>query len=362
MKPFLALILLATLAGPSVAFGSSSQKNDEIISKSVTKAENFLQEDTYIIGPGDVLELRLLEDPELGGRIEVLSDGSVSVPMVGTARVVGMTLDQARKHLQELLGEQLLSPELQLQVLQPRPIRVSLLGEVQRPGLYSLMAKGGESSAVEGAVTKLSGLPTVVNAIQAAGGITQSANLRAVTLQRRLPGINLNYKETNLDLLKLIQSGNQLQNPYLFDGDVITLPTAPELPEEAVSLSSVNLSPQSITVNIIGEVYSPGPVALKSNTPLVQAILAAGGPRNWRANKGNVHLVRINRNGSATLRRFRINLAQGASSDKNPPLRDGDTVRVNRSPVAQATDAIGAVSQPLSGLVTVWSLFKLIDN
>jgi len=117
-----------------------------------------------------------------------------------------------------------------------------------------------------------------------------------------------------------------------------------------------------IQVNVIGEVNSPGRLELQANTPLVQAILAAGGLKDWRANGGNVELVRINRNGSATLKRFRFDMSQGASNATNPPLRQGDTVRVGRSLMAKGSDAIGAVSQPMSSLVTIWSLFRLINT
>ena len=129
-------------------------------------------------------------------------------------------------------------------------------------------------------------------------------------LQRRLPGtdIPLSYKQAELDLLDLVLEGNQSQNSFLFDGDTIRIREAEEnIPEEAVELASVNLSPQVISVNVIGEVEKPA-VELQANTPLVQAVLAAGGPKNWRASTGNVELVRINRNGSATLKKFRINL------------------------------------------------------
>ena len=95
---------------------------------------------------------------------------------------------------------------------------------------------------------------------------------------------------------------------------------------------------------------------------VVQAVLAAGGLETWRGKKSAIDLVRINRNGTATLEKFQINLAQGASNAKNPHLRDGDTVKVNRSPLAQASDAIGAVSTPLSGLVQIWTLFRLINT
>ena len=94
----------------------------------------------------------------------------------------------------------------------------------------------------------------------------------------------------------------------------------------------------------------------------MQAVLAAGGPEAWRASTGNVELVRINRNGTATRERFRLNYGQGASNTKNPPLRDGDTVVVNRSNLAKTSDAIGAVANPISGLVNIWALVDLIQN
>ena len=321
----------------------------------------LLKTDAYIIGPGDVLELKLFDAPELSGQLEVLNDGSVPLPLIGSVRLSGLTLQQATLWVKALIGQELLRPDLQLRVLRPRPIRVSLVGEVERPGIYSLTMS--EKLQTEGGPeTSISGLPTLVDAIQKAGGITQVANLRDVVLQRRLPGETLQYKQARLDLIDLILQGNQSQNPFLFDGDTIRLGMAEEVPEEAVELASVNLSPQVITVNVIGEVESPGRLQMEANTPLVQAVLAAGGPRAWRANKGNVELVRINRNGSATLERFAIDLNQGASNDKNPPLRHGDTVKVNRSGLAKTSDAIGAVSEPLSGLITIWTLLRLVND
>ena len=185
-----------------------------------------------------------------------------------------------------------------------------------------------------------------------------------MVLQRRLPGTEteLSYKQAELDLLDLVLDGNQSQNPFLFDGDTIRISEAEETPEEAVELAAVNLSPQVISVNVIGEVEKPGRVELQANTPLVQAVLAAGGPKDWRASTGNVELVRINRNGSATLKKFRIDLGEGASNEKNPPLRDGDSVKVNSSNLARASDAINAVSQPLGGLLQIWTLFRLINT
>ena len=255
----------------------------------------------------------------------------------------------------------MLRPELLLKVVRPRPIRVALVGEVERPGLYSLTTS--ETAQTEGGpTTTISGLPTVVDAIQKAGGITLYANLRSVTLQRRLPGNAPAYKRAQLDLLALLQQGDQLQNPFLFDGDTIQVGRAEQPVAESLELAAANLSPQVIKVNVVGEVERPGTVELQASTPLVQAVMAAGGPKSWRANKGRVELVRINRNGSATREQFTINLSQGASNSKNPPLRDGDTVLVNRSGFAVASDALTAVGGPLTSVANIFALIRLLNN
>ena len=320
-----------------------------------------LDKSSYLIGPGDVLELRLFDVPELSGEIAVLNDGSVSLPLVGNVIMNGLTLQQAAEKAQTLLANQLLRPELQLRVVEPRPVRVSVVGAVERPGLYSLTTR--EATQTEGGpLTNIAGLPTVVDAIQKAGGITQQANLRSVRLQRRLPGIPKRFKLTRLNLLELLLEGDQQQNPILFDGDTIKLDRAQETPSEAIELAAANLSPKVIQVNVIGEVNDPGLLQLRANTPLVQAILAAGGLKDWRANGGNVELVRINRNGSATLKRLRFKIDSDASNETNPPLRNGDTVRVSRSLLAKGSDAVKVLSEPVGGFVTIWSLFRLVQS
>ena len=354
-------LMLVSAVSPCAVLASSSQVPGELEAVDIPfDIHAAVQSDVYLLGPGDVLELKLFDAPELSGTLEVLNDGSVALPLVGSVGVSGFTLQQASDGIQRLLSSQLLRPELQLRVVRPRPIRVSVVGAVERPGLYSLST--AEVVQTEGGpTTSISGLPTVVDVIQKAGGITQQADLRSVQLQRRLPGTPARYKRARLNLLELLLEGDQQQNPFLFDGDTIKIERAEETPSEAIELAAANLSPQRIQVNVIGEVNSPGQLELMANTPLVQAILAAGGLKDWRANGGNVELVRINRNGSATLKRFRFDMSQGASNEANPPLRQGDTVRVGRSMLAKGSDSLGAVSEPVSGLVTIWSLFRLTN-
>lgn len=319
----------------------------------------LLQDDAYILGPGDGLELRFLLETSLSGGVEILNDGTASLPLLGPVRLTGLTISQATLWLQSLYARQLLRPDLQLIVSRPRPLRIAVVGQVERQGVYTLTTT--EASRTEASVG-ITGLPTLVDAIQKAGGVTDLADLRQVVLQRRLPGDRPLFKRARLNLLELVFEGDLAQNPLLFDGDTIRVLKAPEPVPEAIEVSSTTLAPTAIRVNVVGEVKSPGTIGVPANTPLIQAILAAGGPREWRANRGDVELVRINRNGTATRERFRIDYSLGASNERNPPLRDRDTVVVNRSPLAKTSDAIGAITQPLSGLVNAWTLLDLIDR
>jgi polysaccharide biosynthesis/export protein len=318
------------------------------------------QDDAYILGPGDSLDLRFLAATELSGAVSLLSDGTASLPLLGNVRLTGLTLSQASQWLEKLYKRQLLRPELQLSVATPRPLRVALVGQVSHPGLYTLSPTGNESRG-DVAVTN-AGLPTLVDAIAKAGGITAVADLRSVMLQRRLPGEAGAYKRTRLNLLALIFEGDQQQNPLLFDGDTIRIEAAAEPVPEVIELSSTTLAPQEINVNIIGEVKGAGRITVPANTPLVQGVLAAGGPIAWRANRGDVELVRINRNGTATRMKFALNLDQGASNSKNPPLRDGDTVVVKRSGLAVASDALTALVDPLSPIINALNFIEIINN
>ena len=140
------LLLASGFWHSSPALALEPGKRTESMTSSLSES---LQGDVYIIGPGDELDLHLLDAPELSGPLKVLNDGSVSLPMVGSVVVSGLTLQQASSWMRELFSDQLLRPELQLKVNAARPIRVSVVGAVERPGLYSLSTL--EVTQVQGA-------------------------------------------------------------------------------------------------------------------------------------------------------------------------------------------------------------------
>jgi len=296
--------------------------------------------DLYVLGPGDGLTLNFLDPAarEVGGGFSILPDGTTTLALIGTVQLNGLTIGQATRWLTSLYARQLVRPQLTLSLTAPRPVKVTILGEVGRPGLYPL----GSFS-------------TPVTAIQTAGGVTLNADLRRVLL-RRLAGPDGSQKQTVLDLAQVFQVGNQRQNPILFDGDTVIVGRTENPPsDEVLQLGATNLAPSSINVTIIGEVKSPGTLSLPANTPLVEAILRAGGTRLWRANKNSVELVRLNRNGVTTREVFSYREDRDISQAFNPPLRDRDTIIVNRSFFGQALDVVNDVLVPLS---TVGSLLN----
>ena len=363
ITPYIALVLLFQLPAPLLASPRTGPTTPQPASRTEPVAPRP-ELDAYILGAGDSLDISFLSltYAKLGGTFELLNDGSTTLPMLGSVVLDGLTVNQANRWLPTLYRRYLRRPELTLRVIRPRPIQVSVIGEVEAPGLYVLNSSG-EVASLEGKTPSASAMPTVVSALQKAGGITLNANLRDVRLQRRLPGTTSQLREIQLDLVALLQRGDKRQNPFLFDGDTILLSRAPAPPPgEVLGLAAANLSPSTINVNVVGEVKNPGKLALPAGTPLMQALLSAGGPIPMRANRNNVELVRINRDGTATLRRYMVDFRQGVSGPRNPPLKDGDSVIVNRSVFAAGTDSLNAVTQPVTGLVNILALVEVLRN
>lgn len=303
--------------------------------------------DLYVLGPGDGLQLTFT-DPSaasIGGAVVILPDGTSTLSLLGSVQLTGLTIGQATRWLTSLYAKQLVRPELILSLTSPRPVKVTIIGEVGRPGLYPLAS-----------------FSTPVSAIQTAGGVTLNADIRRVLL-RRLAGPDGSQKQTVLDLAQVFQVGNQRQNPILFDGDTIVVARTENLiPEEILQIGATNLAPATITVSVIGEVRSPGTISLPANTPLAEAIFRAGGAENWRANKNDIELVRLNRNGTTTREVYSYKDGIGVSKGLNPPLRDRDTIIVNRTFYAEALDVINQVIVPLSQAASSYYFFRNTFN
>ncbi|MFH7242804.1 MAG: SLBB domain-containing protein [Spirulina sp.] len=245
-----------------------------------------------------------------------------------------------------------------------RPITIAVVGEVFRPGAYTL--RGGPTrtgdAGLPGGEGGASVSPVKVSdAIQIAGGIKPRANIRQVQVRR----LTRSGREEvfSVDLWSLLQTGETRQNAILQEGDTVFIPTATAAitPEEATQVAGASFSPNTIRINVVGEVQRSGPVEVPPNSTLNQGILAAGG-FNTRAQEDVVGLIRLNPDGSVTQREISIDFALGIDDENNPALQNNDIIIVGTSGLAQFSDTVGSVANPIGGLLSIFAApFRLLN-
>lgn len=319
----------------------------------------------YRLGPGDKLSVRVFNMPDFEAIANILPDGTINLPRIGTIFLKGSTLDSAKFKLEKRYSKILKNPIIYLDIVSTRPIRFNITGEVQRPGIYSLTidevnqlanSDGGEASSV-----RSSGWPTVVEAIQKAGGITSKGDLRSVILTRNDPLEN-DIQQININYWQSLKTGSLAYNPLIYDGDSIRVNKAEIIPQDDIlTISSSSFAPASITVNVIGEVKRPGPQRVLANSPLTKAILSAGGP-NENANKSNVKLIRLLTNGSVEVKNIAFEVNKGLDYKSNPPLQDGDVIVVNKNIRAKINTGLRAIIEPVNPIISGFTLYKLIGD
>ena len=349
------------------------------------------KQDSYILGPGDSVIVELLDVPEYSGVFTIGPDGSIYLPLLRSLNVEGLTVEELRSKLTKNFGNYVIDPQVFVSPSSYRPIRIYVGGEVQRPGYYYLtgqqtvksnQAIGLTSKISPNDITPLPGnspfqataplqeelvvggmdvgaglrLPTVFDALRAAGGVTPYSKLDEVSVTRKRPISSGGGKiRTTLNFLTLITDGNESQNIRLFDGDTVKVASSPtELREQIIGAGQTNLSPDFFQVFVTGRVRDPGPKVLPQGATLNQALASAGGQKLLR---GQVEFIRFKRDGTTDKRRFFVSGSNPAGSYKNPVLTSGDVVRVNDSPLSATLTVLQDLSAPAIGIYSASTLF-----
>jgi polysaccharide export outer membrane protein len=155
----------------------------------------------YVIGKGDMLRVFVWRNEQLSNQVVVRPDGKISLPLLQDLQAAGLTVLQLQKEIMRRFSEYLEHPKVTVIVKEINSYKVSVLGEVMKPGVYPV-----------------TGDTTLIEAISMAGGFAEWANKRKITVITHQDGkkkrIKINYKE--------IASGKNLdQNIILKRGDVI---------------------------------------------------------------------------------------------------------------------------------------------
>lgn len=296
-------------------------------------------DDAYTLGPGDTINISVFNVPEYSGPQRVSADGSINLPAIGLVNVNGLTPEQAGSTIAIAYQRELRYPQITVVLQEPRPLRIAVSGEVSSPGVYTLSSNNAQ-------------FPTVSQALQAAGGVTQAADLYQVEVRRA------NGRRTSqiisLDLWALLNNGDVQQDLALRDGDAIVIgETNTVNVTESNQLSASNLAAsaeEEILVAVVGEVFRPGAYKFeggsnKSRTTVTQVVQSAGGIKP-SADIRRIQVRRLTRSGREQIIDLNFwELLQSGSFNQDLVLQQGDTVIIpvasNPTPneIAQITAA-----------------------
>lgn len=296
----------------------------------------------YYLGGGDNIRVDMYDLPQFSGEYQIPAGGVIQMPIIGNLSVEGLTLEQAAKVITKAYARIIKRPLVTISLQAARPLNIWLSGEINRPGSYSLplASGGGTRPSVQ--------FPTLPQALEKAGGILATADIRRVIVRRRLQG-NIEVSIT-YNLWDYLQTGQTTQDITLRDGDRILVPaqTAINLAEvNQLSESSFSVSPdQPRTVSVLGEVKRPGRyVAIGGDTQngqrssgqstIIRALQLAGGITQV-ADIRQIQLQRYTRSGKQQI--ITINLWQYLQEQdkfQDTILQEGDIVFV---PAATAID------------------------
>ena len=222
------------------------------------------------------------------------------MPLIGSIRAAGKTLEDLGQEVENRLNLYLTDPvvDTNLQVL--RPVVVNVVGEVYRPGPIQLSSLTTVTTAIRdtGTLTNFTNTPTLSTALTSAGGIRRTADIRSVKILRQLP--NGQTAEYEVNLWEALQGQDDLGGTgYVRRGYCLLCPRPQRrtifFDRSLVARSSI--APTNIRVRVIGAVSDPGELQIQPNSSVSEAIAAAGGFDTETAQLGNVKLVRLSQTG-----------------------------------------------------------------
>ncbi len=214
----------------------------------------------YRLGPGDSIRVQVFQNPDLTVEARVSENGTISYPLVGNLALGGLALGEAERRIASALreGRFLKAPQVNINLLQVRGSQVAVLGQVARPGRFTLdtaNVRASEMIAAAGGVTPLGDDAVVVT------GMREGVAFRRV-----------------IDIPSLFSGDTTQQDLVLQAGDALFIPRAP-------------------VFYLYGQAQRPGPYRIERGMTVMQA-LAAGGGITPRGSQNRLHLHRAGPDGT----------------------------------------------------------------
>jgi polysaccharide export outer membrane protein len=377
--------------------------------------------DSYMLGPGDAVQVELLDVPEYSGIFAIGPDGTLYLPRLRALYVEGLTVEELRYFITEQFKTYVRKPEVYVRPVTFRPIRVYVGGEVRRPGYYYLSGQqaisdsaasgpttvapigGGSVGGIQlpSAITGNPGLSSLANSVlQSLGGSRGAASSSGSSsggLGLDAPGASLASRNLRLptvfdairaglgvtpysDLAKvsvtrrqaLSAGGGKIQA----DLDFLRLLTQGDESQNirlydgdvvVVSRSDVELRDQVLQAAQTNlspdriEVFVSGRVKAPGTVTLPQGSSlnqALVAAGGPQLLRGPVEFVRFTKEGKTDRRRFSYNPGASTGDYKNPILMAGDIVRVDESLLSASASVLNEFTGPF---LSVYSLYRIFS-
>ena len=327
----------------------------------------------YILGPGDLLELKVSEDDStsiLDKTFMIDGEGVAVLKRLNKIYASGLTISELTEILNKEYSKYVKTPNVELNIIKYRPVKFYIDGEVDNPGFHVLPGAYNALDDIDALTINSKGVsdlntnsnfPTVIDIIRKAGGITVNADLENITITRKNSISNgSGRRKSSINLLKTLDLEDISQNIRILDGDTILIPrsSTPLIAQISKAIKS-NMNPKFIDVYVGGRVESTGTVRVSKSAVLSEALVISGGVKALR---GPVTFLRYNSDGSIDQRSFRYKKSSERGSYTNPFLRSGDVIYVGKSPLNVASEVLSEITSPIQSLVTTYSLYKIIND
>ncbi len=298
----------------------------------------------YHLGPGDMLQFRMYDEPTLDSPITVRYDGFISLPFVEDLNVMNLTRIEAVEMVKEAYKERFVEPDLDLAISDVRSKSYYVMGSVTRPSEFPYIKPITLLDAINTAGGMRVNTRSGDSFVGSQGQLVKALIIRVTANGRRVKEFDLRSLESN---------GPHESGAAVFPGDVIYVP------------EGVNL------VYILGQVARPAVYELQDGMTLIRLLTQAGGPI-WRSGKmGKVILLR--QTGDDTTEAQLVNVKSILGGAADPLLEPGDVVYIPRKRVTRMSDWAqqfnGSISPVLSLYNQVWDTFytdnryrRLYDN
>ncbi|MFQ5810329.1 MAG: SLBB domain-containing protein [Armatimonadota bacterium] len=258
----------------------------------------------YRLGPQDVISIVVLGRDALSYRerepITVRPDGTISFPLMSEVEVAGKTPAEVEGLIEAALSKRYRHVDVAVNVVQTRPRRIYVVGEVRQPGAFDL-----ENEDIG-----------VRKAIALAGGLTPQASTRECYLYRR------GTEAQRISLVDVLSDNHG-------NGD-----------EPRLAPDDTLLVQKKKTVTVVGPVGAQGVYEMEDGSRVLDAIAAARGLTEL-SDRSEAILLRATRSNNT------IDLATALdtpASEANAPLRDGDTLVIREA--RNEVSVVGAVARP----------------